>query len=314
MSTMSLEERLEELKDVYWHHTLRLSPDLIVNGGKSAESLEAECAAILGLVDLNDRTVIDVGSWNGYFAFEAKRAGAREVTATDSFVWRLPLFRGRETFELARDYLGLDIAAKEIDPMELPGDLAPADVVLFLGVFYHMFDPIMVLRNVAALTRDLLIVETHHDLEDIDRPGMIFYPGKTLNNDGSNWWGPNPSCVAELLAELGFTRVFYQRHPEIGGRGIYHAFRSDAVAERYMRRPADNVKLLDLATPDGKRAISGAPSLATRLEDQLARTIAERDAARIEIATLRTEIAALQASTSWALTAPLRAMSRAMRR
>jgi tRNA (mo5U34)-methyltransferase len=317
MPGMTLEHRLNDLRDVYWHHTLRLGPDLIVNGGKSAEALEAERAAILDPVDLNNRTVIDVGTWNGYFAFEAKRAGARSVTATDSFVWRLPSFRGRDTFELARDYLGLDIAAKEIDPTELPGDLAPADVVLFLGVFYHMFDPILVLRNVAALTRDLLIVETHQDLLEIDRPGMIFYPGKTLNNDGSNWWGPNPACVAELLAELGFARVIYQWHPQIPGRGIYHAFRSVPISERYLRRPADNVKLFDLASPGGRNSVFGSSSIIVRvkeLEDQLATAIAGRDAARSEAAALRSALAALHASTSWALTAPFRALSRIVRR
>jgi tRNA (mo5U34)-methyltransferase len=189
--------------------------------------LEAERNAILGTLDLIGREVLDIGSWNGYFAFEAKRAGAARVIASDSLCWNLPVFRGRETFDLARECLGLDIETKVIDPPELPGDLAPVDVVLLLGVFYHMHDPISVLKNAALLAREVLVVETHQDLLDLDRPGMVFYPRDTLNGDHSNWWGSNPECMFELLESIGWLHVYYQPHPVVGaGRGIYHAFRT----------------------------------------------------------------------------------------
>ena len=177
MSAEGARERLKNLTQIYWHHTLRLFPDLVVEGAKTAEVLEAEREAILGVVDLGDRSVIDVGTWNGYFAFEAKRAGARRVIATDSFVWRSPEFRGREAFEVARECLNLDVEAKDIDPTEFPGDMEPVDVVLFLGVFYHLIDPIMVLQKVASLANDLLVVETHQDVLEMPRPAMAFIPG-----------------------------------------------------------------------------------------------------------------------------------------
>ena len=229
--------------------------DRIVFGQPAAEVLAAERVAILELVELSGRSVLDIGTWNGYFAFEAKRAGASRVIATDSYVWRVPWFRGRETFELARECLGIDVEAREIDPTELPGEIAPADVVLFLGVFYHLIDPITVLQKVAALASDLLVIETHQDLLNIPRPAMVFYPGTTLNNDSTNWWGPNPQCVTELLATVGFEHVFYQRHPMARMRGIYHAFRSGEVARTYLRRPADNETLFDLGSAAGRNAI-----------------------------------------------------------
>jgi tRNA (mo5U34)-methyltransferase len=255
MAEDALRDRINELTQVTWHHTLQLLPDLVVQGLKSAEVLAAERAAILGLVELAGRSVLDIGTWNGYFAFEAKRAGAKRVIATDSYVWRVPWFRGRETFELARECLGVDVEAREIDPTELPGDLAPADVVLFLGVFYHLIDPIMVLQKVAALASDLLVIETHQDLLNVPRPAMVFYPGTTLNNDSTNWWGPNPQCVTELLATVGFEHVFYQRHPAARARGIYHAFRSAETARAYLRRPADNQTLFDLGSTAGRCAV-----------------------------------------------------------
>lgn len=254
----ALRARAAELASVYWHHSIRLFPDLEIEGGKSADLLERERAAILGPLDLAGREVLDIGSWNGYFAFEAKRAGAARVIASDSLCWHLPVFRGRETFDLARECLGLDIDTQVIDPTELPGDLAPVDVVLFLGVFYHMHDPIAVLKSAAALAREALVVETHQDLLTLDRPGMIFYPRDTLNGDHSNWWGPNPECMVELLDSIGWPKVYYQHHPVTGpGRGIYHAFRSAEAAARCFKAEADNATVFDLTSEAGRRAVFG---------------------------------------------------------
>ena len=223
------------------------------------------------------------------------------MLATDSYVWRSPQFRGRETFELARACLDSDVGAREIDPTEMPGDIEPVDVVLFLGVLYHMIEPATVLQKVASLAKDLLVVETHQDLLGLDRPAMVFYPGTTLANDATNWWGPNPECVTELLATAGFGAVFYQRHPVVAERGIYHAFRSAGTARRYLRRAADNATLFDLGSEAGRRAIFGDAGavMSTRLA-------AERDAAVAEVARMR-------GSTSWVVTAPLRVCARVVR-
>lgn len=260
----SLRARARELASVHWHHSIRLFPDLVIKGGKSPELLERERGAIIDVIALGGRSVLDIGSWNGYFAFEAKRAGAARVIASDSLCWHLPLFRGRETFDLARECLDLDIETKVIDPTELPGDLTPVDVVLFLGVFYHMHDPIAALKNAANLARDVLVIETHQDLLSLDRPGMAFYPRDTLSGDHSNWWGPNPECMFELLESIGWPRVFYQHHPVVGpGRGIYHAFRSEEAANRCFKAAVDNASIFDLNSEHGRRAVFHQPKQST---------------------------------------------------
>lgn len=251
-----LRARAEEMLQVPWHHSMRLLPGLEVRGGKPAELLAQERACILESIDLSGRSVLDVGTWNGYFAFEAKRAGAARVIASDSYCWAEPKFRGRETFEFARDCLGLEVEAKFIDPTELPGDLDPVDVVLFLGVFYHMHDPIAVTKSVTGLAREVLVIETHQDLLGLNRPAMAFYPGATLANDPTNWWGPNPECMYELLVSLDMPVVYYQHHPTARqGRGIYHAFRSKEAAHRSFRKAPDNRRVFDLSSPAGQRAI-----------------------------------------------------------
>jgi tRNA (mo5U34)-methyltransferase len=145
--------RYEKLSNVYWHHTIQLLPDLVAQGGKASADLEMEKSILLDIINLKNATVLEICSWTGYHAFEAKKAGAKRVVATDSMAWISEKWRGRETFDLARYALGLDIEAVEIDPTELPGSLDVADVVLFLGVFYHMHDPVLILKKIEELTR-----------------------------------------------------------------------------------------------------------------------------------------------------------------
>jgi tRNA (mo5U34)-methyltransferase len=97
------------------------------------------------------------------------------------------------------------------------------DLVLFLGVLYHSQDPLRYLRNVRSICRNQLILETHVDAQDYPRPAMVFYPGGTLNNDPSNFWGPNPAAVKAMLEEVGFARVetFPHWRPD---RLVVHAF------------------------------------------------------------------------------------------
>lgn len=257
VSVENIRQRYEMLKDVYWHHTIQLLPDLTVEGGKSISDLELEKSILLDIINLQDKSVLEICSWTGYHAFAAKKAGARRVVATDSMAWTSSAWRGRETFELARDALGLDVEAVEIDPTELPGGLDAADVVLFLGVFYHMHDPILILKKIEGLTKDLLIIETHQDLQELNRPAMAFYPRDVLQGDATNWWGPNPECMAELLESVGFQHVIYQEGIAGGTRGYYHAFRNKEIAKKYLTKVVDNQKIFDLNSDDGKSQIYG---------------------------------------------------------
>jgi tRNA (mo5U34)-methyltransferase len=81
------------------------------------------------------------------------------------------------------------------------------DVVLFLGVLYHLRHPLLALERLAAVTRELLVVETVVDLIGLRRPAMAFYPGKEMNRDPTNWWGPNVPAVHAMLEAVGFRRV-----------------------------------------------------------------------------------------------------------
>jgi len=213
-----------------WHHSIDLGNGLVTPGGKSLPLCREEANLYFERVTLNGLSVLDIGAWNGFFSFEAKRRGAARVLATDSYCWAHPKLRGRETFDLARSALGADVEAREIDVTDLaPKGIGTFDIVLYLGVFYHRYDAIEALAKVAALAKQLLIVETHLDLRDLEVPAMIFYPGQELANDGSNWWATNEKCMIALLLGHGFTEIEVTTHPGGNNRAIFHAWRSTAA-------------------------------------------------------------------------------------
>jgi tRNA (mo5U34)-methyltransferase len=219
-------ELLARAKAYYWFHSIDLGNGVVTPGSKSVDLLRAEANAIFGPLDLRGKSVLDIGAWNGNFSFEAKRRQAARVLATDHHCWTQEV-KGRETFHLAKAALNLDIDELDIDVPDLtPDRVGQFDVVLFLGVFYHLVDPIQALHNVAVLTKEVAVVESHLDLGNTERPAMVFYPGAELNNDPTNWWGPNRQCLEALLRLVGFARITYQAHPIVGSaRGIFHAYK-----------------------------------------------------------------------------------------
>ena len=94
------------------------------------------------------------------------------------------------------------------------------------------------LERVARVTRKCLIVETVVDMVGLSRPAAAFYPGRELNDDPTNWWGPNHAAVEGMLRSVGFSRVHTVTPPRSGpyrlARAAYHQLkRKNTVAAAY---------------------------------------------------------------------------------
>ena len=83
-------------------------------------------------------------------------------------------------------------------------ELGGYDVVLFLGVLYHLRHPLLALEKLAEVTDDLLILETKVDLLHAKIPAMSFYQDRELNRDPTNWWAPNILGLEHMLRSVGF--------------------------------------------------------------------------------------------------------------
>jgi len=217
-----------------WFHTIDLGDGIVTPGGKTRNILEPESAAVFAHLNLRGCSVMDVGAWNGYYTVESKRRGASKVLAVDSPTWLRPDLRGKETFDFVMKRLGLSVESlvKDVQCID-EDDVGHWDIVLFLGVFYHLVDPITAVMRLAAITNEVLVVETHLDARYFGRPAMVFYPGRELSNDPTNWWGPNRAAVEALLTLAGFRHIEFTAHPAHQVRGIFHAYKSNEAFQKH---------------------------------------------------------------------------------
>jgi len=190
---------------------------------------------------LTGKTVLDINTWDGWFAQRAERAGAKRVVGLDWYMWSMdqtehvkyylqnkaagtipepyhamPYFRpaelpGKIGFDTARrinssrveEVVG-DFATMTLDPLR-----NQFDVVLYLGTLYHMADPLGNLRRLYEVTAPggLAVIETQATaiagLEGV--PLCENYgPLHSYNADSSNWWSPNAIALRQMLLAVGF--------------------------------------------------------------------------------------------------------------
>jgi tRNA (mo5U34)-methyltransferase len=194
--------------DIRWYHSIDLGNGVVTPGADNT----AFRLPRLGLPSsLAGKSVLDIGAWDGFFSFEAERRGAARVVAADYYSWHgvgWGTGDGKAGFRLAKEALGSKVEDVDIDVMQLsPERVGTFDVVLFLGVLYHVPDPLGALERIASVTHGQLILETVVDMVGISRPAAAFYPNDELNADPTNWWGPNHAAVSGMLTRVGFTRV-----------------------------------------------------------------------------------------------------------
>jgi tRNA (mo5U34)-methyltransferase len=202
----SAAERRRRVDEVHWWHTIDLGSGLVTPG---RDATPEKLATLKLPARFDGLEVLDIGAWDGFFSFEAERRGAARVVAMDP-MWRNENMRGfdKSGFLLARQLLDSKVEDADLDLYELdPERIGTFDLVFFLGVLYHVKDPLGAMERVASVARGRLIMETHVDLIGGHRPMAAFYPGDELRGDSSNWWGPNPPAVLAMLKAVGFTRA-----------------------------------------------------------------------------------------------------------
>jgi tRNA (mo5U34)-methyltransferase len=169
--------------------------------------------------DLSGMQVLDIGCNAGFFAIELARRGAH-VTGIDHdpHYLRQASWAGRQ-FDLPGT-----LTFEQGDVYGLAGAAGRYDLVLFLGVFYHLRYPLLGLDLAAAASRDMLLVQSlatggdtsgapHYedpgylgrDLLREDAWPKLAFVEHELAGDPTNWWLPNPPAMHALLRSAGYT-------------------------------------------------------------------------------------------------------------
>jgi tRNA (mo5U34)-methyltransferase len=227
LSPAAIERRVRELGP--WFHNLELAgvqtaPDHFLG---DYPRVKWRCFEHAIPADLSGKSVLDIGCNGGFYSIEMKRRGAARVVGVDSDEGYLAQAR------FAAEVCGVDIELKELSVYELQRLGERFDIVLFMGVLYHLRHPLLALDLIHTYAaKDLLVFQSMlRGSEDAGRvePDYAFSETEVFDRadypklhfveheyagDPTNWWIPNRACVEAMLRSAGFG-VLARPEPEV---------------------------------------------------------------------------------------------------
>ena len=211
--------RTGEFYEKGWYHSFQLPDGTKIDGIIPVARLQERLKAFGLPANLAGKRVLDIGCWDGWFSFALEGRGA-EVVAVDCVEMATFLYIHRKLQSKVR-YLQsdvIDLSASTIGYF---------DIVLCLGVVYHLKHPLLALEKVCELTRgiaviDSFVVDNLVSSECSSVPILEFYEGTELGGQMDNWFGPTSACLSAMCRTAGFPIV----------RAIEYSERACVICER----------------------------------------------------------------------------------
>ncbi|MFW5886541.1 MAG: TIGR04290 family methyltransferase [Bacteroidota bacterium] len=221
-----LKKKIKEFKP--WFHNLHLPGDLetapnhFLGDFPNFKWKEIESSIPM---DLRGWKVLDVGCNAGFYSFEMAKRGA-EVLGIDVDEHYL------KQAQWAAGEFGLDHKTefKQMQVYDLAQTGMKFDLVIFMGVFYHLRYPLLALDILSRATKKMIlfqslsltgeeVIDNYEDFEINERdvilqegwPMMAFIEHK-IGGDPSNWWLPNKSAIIAMMHSCGFEIIKNPAH------------------------------------------------------------------------------------------------------
>jgi tRNA (mo5U34)-methyltransferase len=209
----------DEVAALEWYHTLELAPGVVTPGWHDTRPVAA--GVLPG--SLAGKRCLDVGTFDGFWAFEMERRGASEVVGIDILdphKWDWPAGSRADTireigrrkgegrgFEVAKRELGSSVRRLERSIYDLDeADVGRFDVVYLGSLLVHLRDPVRGLERLREVCDGTLIV-----VDGIDLLLSLVLPRRpvaTLDAVGRPWWWyPNTAGLRRLVEAGGFEVV-----------------------------------------------------------------------------------------------------------
>jgi tRNA (mo5U34)-methyltransferase len=236
-----------------WYHTIEVAPGVTTPGWFDLRPIVDR----MPWPDVRGKRCLDVGTWDGFLAFELERRGAAEVVAVDigsheDWDWPYRLAqRGPSAFEevtgleqgvgfrVAQELLGSSVEKQVCSVYDLdPETLGQFDVVTCGSLMLHLREPVRALERIRTVCRGFFL-----SAEEVDLPLTALQrrrPAARLDavTELFQWWIPNTAGHRRMLESAGFDLVRSER-PYAIAFGEGHTPRGNSfrgVATRAARR------------------------------------------------------------------------------
>jgi tRNA (mo5U34)-methyltransferase len=210
-----VQELLERSRAIRWYHTIELAPGHVTDGWFDLRPVVDR----YGLPERMDgMRALDVGTWDGFWAFEMERRGAEvvalDVTDPGALDWpprrRFEAATERprgEGFRLAREALGSSVEGVELSVYDLrPDELGTFDVVFCGSVVMHLRDQLLALERIASVCRGTFVSAEEYD----PLVGLLPFPAARYLADRTPavvFWLPSARLWRRMLWTAGFDHV-----------------------------------------------------------------------------------------------------------
>jgi tRNA (mo5U34)-methyltransferase len=203
-----------------WYHNVVFAPGVMSNPGNP--DYPASRWRVLDQVipkDLSGKSVLDIGCNSGFFSREMKKRGAERVVGVDIMPYLLAQSRfGSHWFNLPLEWY----ECRAYDARSLESSF---DVIVFIGVLYHLKHPLYALEQIASICKDTMYFQSMvrgpagdidpaedysgNEVAIFDDPAWpkLYFIEKKFNGDESNWWFATWSCLKAMLRTAGFCSV-----------------------------------------------------------------------------------------------------------
>jgi tRNA (mo5U34)-methyltransferase len=211
-----------------WYHNVVFAPGVMSN--PSNADYPASRWRVLDEVipkDLTGKSVLDIGCNSGFFSLEMKKRGASRVVGVDI----MPHLLAQSRF--AAHWFGLPLELYECGAYDVRLLESQFDIVVFIGVLYHLKHPLYALEQIASVCKETMYFQSVvrgpagdvEPLEDypvteaaiFDQPAWpkLYFIEKKFNGDESNWWFATRSCLKAMARTSGFSEVQDTSNSEI---------------------------------------------------------------------------------------------------
>ena len=220
MTEVDKQELREQIARLEWYHTIELSPGVVTPGWFDTRGVRDSLPIPASLAGMR---CLDVGTFDGFWAFEMERRGAAEVVAIDVLdprEWDWPAGSEESTvaeigkrkaegagFELAKKSLDSSVRRLELSVYDLDEEAAGRFDFIYLGsLLLHLRDPVRALTQIRSVCDGTLLV-----VDSIDLFLTVAFPRRpmaTLDARGRPWWWTaNRAGVVRMVEAAGFRPV-----------------------------------------------------------------------------------------------------------
>jgi len=192
-----------------WYHSFRFG-NVYAHGTITSLQYQMWVSSLIP-ENLKNKTVLDIGTADGFYSFLCESRGAKKVVAVD---WlEFPGFSAaHKILDSKVEFRKLIVDESNFGFTDLKSKIGTIDeikekfdIILLFGVLYHLPNPVMIFKTLANITYEMLLMSSH--IIDSKEPAMYYYPeGSLTPGDTTNWWVPTPSCLIDIGKRLGFNK------------------------------------------------------------------------------------------------------------